>query len=109
MEEFNKSLSNQIWASSGKIRIRPLENETNYEFKERKREIFLVKYTLQAKLDEIECYKAREAKEEKKVSRLQPEVKTGLCPHCNSRLHMTALISYTACTINYHLKLQFRL
>jgi len=67
MEKHYRNLNKQISTASGKIRIRPLENESNHEFKSRKREIFLVKYTLQAKLDEIACYKAREAEEEKKV------------------------------------------
>ena len=68
MKEFYENMSKQILSASGKLRIRPLEKESAFEFKARKKEMFLVKYTLQAKLDEISCYKAKETEEEKKVT-----------------------------------------
>ena len=67
MQEEEKNAAQSILSATQRIRIRAVNAESNYEFKARKREMFLVKYALQAKIQEIAEFRIKEKEEEKKV------------------------------------------
>lgn len=48
--------------------LRPVNRETNYEYFQRKREMFLIEFSLQIKRNEIARYKDRAVEEENKAS-----------------------------------------